>query len=135
MTASQVTGVAAEAEELAERWEAVAESMEGAAAAHVCALYGMPFLEVRGISNLVGDRDRAPWQVRRAVAAATWAARAIVERLDNLPLAESGAAAGGEALTWNLSVWPIRPVPTTRSSSTPGSQALLPDAPPVDGAA
>ncbi len=64
MTSSLVTGLASEARELAERWEAMAESMEGAAAAHICALYGMPFLEVRGISNLVGDRDRAAWEVQ-----------------------------------------------------------------------
>ncbi len=96
ITASQVTGVTAEAKELAERWEALAESMEGAAAAHICALYGVPFLEVRGISNLVGDRDRAHWQVRRAVAAATWAARAIVDSLGKLPLPRRGTEAGGE---------------------------------------
>jgi len=97
VTASLVTGLASEAQELAERWEAVAESMEGAAAAHICALYGTPFLEVRGISNLVGDRDRAAWEVQRAVAAASWAARAIVEGLDGLPLAEVGAGPGGGA--------------------------------------
>ena len=96
ITASQVTGVNAEAEELAGRWEALAESMEGAAAAHVCALYGVPFLEVRGVSNLVGDRDRARWQVRRAVAAASWAARAIVDALDTLPLPETLAPADGD---------------------------------------
>jgi futalosine hydrolase len=96
ITASQVTGVDAEAEELAARWEALAESMEGAAAAHVCALYDVPFLEVRGISNLVGDRDRAHWQVRRAVAAASWAARAIVDSLDELPLPEVEPRAGRE---------------------------------------
>ena len=88
ITASQVTGVTAEAEELAGRWEALAESMEGAAAAHVCGLYGVPFLEVRGISNLVGDRDRGRWQVRRAVAAASWATRAIVDAFETLPLPE-----------------------------------------------
>ena len=97
ITASQVTGVDAEAEELAQRWEALAESMEGAAAAHICVLYGVPFLEVRGISNLVGDRDRAHWQVRRAVAAATWAARAIVDSLEKLPLPRTGAETGEEA--------------------------------------
>jgi futalosine hydrolase len=94
ITASQVTGVTSEAEELGARWEALAESMEGAAAAHVCALYGVPFLEVRGISNLVGDRDRARWQVRRAVAAASWATRAIVDALDELPLPETGYQSG-----------------------------------------
>jgi futalosine hydrolase len=97
ITASQVTGVNAEARELAERWEALAESMEGAAAAHICALYAVPFLEVRGISNVVGDRDRAHWQVRRAVAAATWAARAIVDALEKLPPPRTGAETGEEA--------------------------------------
>ena len=96
VTASLVTGLASEAQELADRWEAVAESMEGAAAAHICALYETPFLEVRGISNLVGDRDRAAWQVQRAVAAASWAARAIVDGLDGLPLAEVGARVSGD---------------------------------------
>jgi futalosine hydrolase len=94
ITASQVTGVAAEAEVLAGRWEALAESMEGAAAAHVCGVYGVPFLEVRGISNLVGDRDRARWQVRRAVAAASWATRAIVDEFRALPLPEVGPRPG-----------------------------------------
>ncbi len=97
VTASLVTGVASEARELSDRWEAVAESMEGAAAAHVCALYGTPFLEVRGISNLVGDRDRAAWEVPRAVAAASWAARAIIDRLDSLPLPEVGPPTRTEA--------------------------------------
>ena len=95
ITASQVTGIDAEdAQELADRWEALAESMEGAAAAHVCALYDVPFLEVRGISNLVGDRDRERWQVRRAVAAASWAARAIVDGLDALPLPKQAGSSG-----------------------------------------
>ena len=94
ITASQVTGVEAEAEELAGRWRALAESMEGAAAAHVCGLYGVPFLEVRGISNLVGDRDRARWQVRRAVAAASWASRAIVDAFEILPLPEARPQSG-----------------------------------------
>ena len=97
ITASQVTGVTAEASALAERWEALAESMEGAAAAHICALYGVPFLEVRGISNLVGDRDRARWQVRRAEAAASWATRAIVDSLQKLPLPAQEAGPGGDA--------------------------------------
>jgi futalosine hydrolase len=96
VTASLVTGLDSEAQELADRWGAVAESMEGAAAAHICALYGTPFLEVRGISNLAGDRDRAAWQVQRAVAAASSVARAIVDALDGLPLEETRPPDPGE---------------------------------------
>jgi futalosine hydrolase len=86
VTASRVTGLRSEAEATRARWGALAESMEGAAAAHICALYGVPFLEVRGVSNLVVDRDRDSWQVERAVAAAGRAVLAVVAALDRLPL-------------------------------------------------
>jgi futalosine hydrolase len=90
VTASRMTGLRSEADAVARRWAALAESMEGAAAAHVCALYGVPFLEIRGISNLVVDRDRGAWQVDRAVAVAGRGARAVVAALDRLPLGGVG---------------------------------------------
>jgi futalosine hydrolase len=90
VTSSLVTGLASDAEALGVRWGALVESMEGAAAAHICGVYGAPFLEVRGISNVVGDRDRASWEVSRAVAASSWAASVIVAALDGLPLAAPG---------------------------------------------
>ncbi len=46
------------------------ESMEGAAIAHVAHLRGIPVGEVRGISNLVGNRDRASWKLDQAACAA-----------------------------------------------------------------
>jgi futalosine hydrolase len=70
LTLSQVTGVRALGDTLHERFGALCESMEGAAAAHVCALHDVPFLEVRGVSNLVENRDRAKWQIVEAAAAA-----------------------------------------------------------------
>lgn len=66
LTSSQVTGTWELADRLEERWAGVVESMEGAAAAHVCALYDVPFLEVRGVSNLVVDRDRDSWELEAA---------------------------------------------------------------------
>jgi futalosine hydrolase len=55
------------------------ESMEGAAIAHVAALAGIPVGEIRGISNVVGNRDRSAWRVKEAASAAqqallTWIA-------------------------------------------------------------
>jgi futalosine hydrolase len=85
-TASRVTGVQADGEEVVRRLGAVAESMEGAAAAHICALYGVPFLEVRGVSNLVVDRDRTSWEVGRAIAVAARAALAVAAAFEGLPL-------------------------------------------------
>ena len=84
VTVSTCTGVRTVGDALHHRWGALCESMEGAAAAHVCALYRVPFLEVRGVSNLVEDRDREKWQLARAVAAAQDAALQVVDSLGKL---------------------------------------------------
>ena len=82
LTVSTVTGVRARGDELHGRFGTLCESMEGAAAAHVCALHGVPFLEVRGISNLVEDRNRAAWKIADAADAAQTAALRIAENLE-----------------------------------------------------
>jgi futalosine hydrolase len=84
LTLSQVTGVRTLGDALHARFGALCESMEGAAAAHVCALHEVPFLEVRGISNLVEDRDRSSWRVRDAAEGAQAAARRLVEHASSL---------------------------------------------------
>src|SRR5215472_1821797 len=80
LTVSQVTGVRAVGDVLYKRFGALCESMEGAAAAHICAMHGVPFLEVRGVSNLVEDRDRGKW---RLVEAANSAQAAVLKILEN----------------------------------------------------
>jgi len=63
LTVSTVTGSRREAEKLLGRHGgALCENMEGAAAANVCARYGVPMLEIRGISNMVEDRDTGKWE-------------------------------------------------------------------------
>ena len=70
VTVSQCSGVQAVGDALYTRFNALCESMEGAAAAHICTLYDVPFLEVRGISNLVEDRDPTRWDIPGAADAA-----------------------------------------------------------------
>ncbi|CAN5535573.1 futalosine hydrolase [soil metagenome] len=77
-TVSCCSGTAARGVELAQRFGAICESMEGAALAHVCELYGVPFLEVRGISNAVEDRDLSRWRLAGAASAAARAVRTLV---------------------------------------------------------
>jgi futalosine hydrolase len=84
LTLSQCTGVQSLADELYERFGAVCENMEGAAAAHVCALYDVPFLEIRGISNMVENRDRSRWNIPQAVSAVQKAVLTLAERLEEL---------------------------------------------------
>jgi futalosine hydrolase len=77
VTVSTCSGTLARGMELAARFGAVCESMEGAAYAHVAAHYGVPFLEVRGISNLVEDRDLSRWTLLAAAAVAGRAVQAL----------------------------------------------------------
>ena len=70
VTVSQCSGVQVVGDALHTRFNALCESMEGAAAAHICTLYNVPFLEIRGISNLVEDRQPARWDIPGAAEAA-----------------------------------------------------------------
>ncbi len=79
VTLSTCTGTAARARELEERHHGLCENMEGAAAAQVAELHGIPWIEVRGISNLVEDRDLRKWDIPRAAEAAQQAVLHIVE--------------------------------------------------------
>ena len=81
ITSSLMTGRDAEAEVLARRWGALAESMEGAAAAHICALYGVPFLEIRGISNRSATATERVGRWRGPCCGRARAALAVVDSL------------------------------------------------------
>ena len=52
--------------------------MEGAAVAHVAHLHGVPVGEVRGISNIVTNRDIRTWRLKEAAEAAQEAAIAWI---------------------------------------------------------
>lgn len=54
---AQVSGDAATAAQVEERWGAILEDMESGAAAQVAALHGLPFACLRGTSNLAGARE------------------------------------------------------------------------------
>jgi len=43
------------------------ETMEGACLHYVAMQYGIPFLQIRGISNVVGERDKSLWKIAEAV--------------------------------------------------------------------
>ncbi len=66
VTVSAATGTRKRAGELQRRFKPVCENMEGAAIAQVCAIYGIPMLEIRGISNIVGIRDKRRWNLKLA---------------------------------------------------------------------
>ena len=54
------------------------ESMEGAAFMYACLLHGVPFAQVRAVSNVVEKRNRGAWRISEAIAALTRAAADII---------------------------------------------------------
>jgi futalosine hydrolase len=80
VTVSSCTGTDSAARDIETRTAGAVESMEGAAIAHVAHLHGVPVGEVRGISNIVTNRDTTTWRLNEAAAAAqeavlSWIAR------------------------------------------------------------
>ena len=70
ITMSTCTGTDAAARAIEARTRGAVENMEGAAVAHVAAMHGIPVGELRGISNLVTDRDTTAWRIMAAATAA-----------------------------------------------------------------
>ena len=69
LTVAGVSATAERAAALAEQYGVLAESMEGFAVALAAAASGLPALELRAISNRVGARPPADWDLPAALAA------------------------------------------------------------------
>ncbi len=53
--------------QLSEQYAPAIESMEGAAFHYVCLNEGLPFIQIRSISNRIGERDKSQWQLNKAI--------------------------------------------------------------------
>lgn len=51
-----------------ERYDPLVESMEGAALHYVCLQENVPFLQVRALSNYIGERDKTRWLIGPSLA-------------------------------------------------------------------
>jgi futalosine hydrolase len=80
LTVSTCTGTLKTAKELERKFRTICENMEGASVAHICSLFGIPMLEIRGISNIVKDRNKKEWDVKLA---SENCQKAVIEFLKN----------------------------------------------------
>ncbi len=86
VTVSTCSGTGEYGAELSRRWNAVMENMEGAAVAQVCLRAGVECLEIRGISNLVEERDLTKWDFGRAVEVAQRFVLLYLQQRDSSPV-------------------------------------------------
>ena len=62
-----------------ERYNPHVESMEGAAFMYACLVHGVPFAQVRAVSNIVERRNRAAWKLPESIDALAATLRTIVD--------------------------------------------------------
>ncbi len=79
VTVSTCSGTTRRGDEVARRFDAICETMEGAAIAHAALLHGVDCLEIRGVSNMVEDRDLSRWDLAGAAEVAQQFLRTFLE--------------------------------------------------------
>jgi len=52
---------------LRQKYNPYIESMEGAALHYVCGKLQLPYLQIRAVSNYIGERDKAKWKMKDAI--------------------------------------------------------------------
>jgi futalosine hydrolase len=67
ITSNKSNGRSESINELTKKFNPQVESMEGAAVFYVCRKVGLPFLEIRAISNYIESRDLSKWDIPLAL--------------------------------------------------------------------
>jgi len=54
-------------QQILKKYEPGIESMEGAALHYTCREFNIPFIQIRAISNYIGERDKSHWKLKEAI--------------------------------------------------------------------
>jgi futalosine hydrolase len=81
ITVNSLTDEANKVSLFKKKYQAEIESMEGAALHFVCLQEEISFLQIRGISNFVGERDKSKWQLKEAIINSNRVALKIIESM------------------------------------------------------
>ena len=67
ITINKITDDGIQIKKLSDKFKPDIESMEGAALHYVCLQQKIKFLQLRSISNTVGERDKQKWEMKKAI--------------------------------------------------------------------
>lgn len=67
VTVNQITTDKNHILQLIKKYNPSIETMEGAALHYVCNSYKIPYLQIRSISNYIGERDKTKWKMKLAI--------------------------------------------------------------------
>ena len=80
ITVNRVHGREESIAAVVERFHPQIETMEGAAFMYACLIHGVPFAQLRAVSNVVERRNRAAWRLRDAIDRVSGTGIEILER-------------------------------------------------------
>lgn len=69
VTINEITTRAARIQQLQQKYQPVVESMEGAAFHYIALIEKIPYIQLRAVSNMVGERNKLKWKMKEAIAA------------------------------------------------------------------
>lgn len=81
VTISEISTRHERIQQLQQKYQPVVESMEGAAFHYVALAEKIPYMQLRAVSNFVGERDKTKWKMKDAIALLNEKLKEIVERL------------------------------------------------------
>lgn len=84
LTVNQVTTQPTRIAALKKKYGAVVESMEGASLHYVGRETGIPFIQIRSISNYVGERDKSKWLLKESIKGLNKVLLDYVDKLYNM---------------------------------------------------
>ncbi len=67
VTVNQISTDNNHIQQLIKKYNPSIETMEGAALHYVCNSYKIPYLQIRSISNYIGERDKTKWKMKLAL--------------------------------------------------------------------
>lgn len=67
VTVNEITTRKERIQQLVKKYDPLIESMEGAALHYSCKSLNVPFMQLRAVSNYVGERDKSKWKIKESI--------------------------------------------------------------------